>query len=52
MQAAPEIPDDGLFCQDVGSWTEEKHHLVSLYARLFATGMKEKWDERVYVELY
>lgn len=47
-----EVTDDGLFCQEVGSWTEEKHSLVSLYAKLFSTGMKQKWDERVYIELY
>jgi three-Cys-motif partner protein len=29
-----------------------KHRLVSLYATLFSSGMKEKWDNRVYVELY
>lgn len=37
---------------EVGKWTEEKHSVVSLYAKLFSTGMKEKWDERVYIELY
>lgn len=44
--------DDGRVCPEVGSWTEEKHRLVSLYATLFSSGMKEKWDKRVYVELY
>lgn len=29
-----------------------KHRLVSLYATLFASGMKAKWSRRVYVELY
>ncbi len=44
--------DDGLVCQDVGGWTETKHSLVSLYAKLFASGMRAKWDVRVYVEFY
>jgi three-Cys-motif partner protein len=44
--------DDGLVSPEVGSWTEEKHRLVSLYATLFSSGMKGKWDKRVYVELY
>src|SRR6266852_3603835 len=44
--------DDGRVCPEVGSWTEEKHRLVSLYATLFSSGMKEKWGKRVYVELY
>jgi three-Cys-motif partner protein len=48
-----EVEDDGLFRgEDVGKWAEEKHALVSLYAKLFSTGMKDKWDERVYIELY
>lgn len=48
-----DVADDGLFCgEDVGKWAEEKHALVSFYAKLFSTGMKDKWDERVYIELY
>lgn len=47
-----DIADDGLFCPDVGEWAEEKQSVVSLYAKLFSTGMKERWDERVYIELY
>jgi three-Cys-motif partner protein len=44
--------EDGLFCPEVGEWAEEKHSVVSLYAKLFSTGMKDRWDERVYIELY
>jgi three-Cys-motif partner protein len=47
---APE--DDGLFRYDVGGWAETKHSLVGLYDRLFSTGMKNKWDCRVYIDLY
>jgi three-Cys-motif partner protein len=47
-----DVSDDGLTCPEVGKWTEEKHGLVSFYAKLFSTGMKDKWDERVYIELY
>lgn len=39
-------------CPEVGSWAEEKHRLVSLYAKLFSSGMKDKWNRRVYVDLY
>ncbi len=46
------VSDDGLVCPKVGKWAEEKHGLVSFYAKLFSTGMKDKWDERVYIELY
>ncbi len=44
--------DDGLAFDDVGSWAEEKHALVSLYASLFSTAMKGKWGKLTYVELY
>jgi hypothetical protein len=46
------VEDDGLFCQEVGPWAETKHNLVSYYGRLFSTGMKDKWDRRIYIELY
>ena len=46
------VEDDGLFCQEVGPWAETKHNLVSYYGRLFSTGMKDKWDSRIYIELY
>lgn len=44
--------EDNLICPEVGAWAEDKHRLVSLYSTLFSSGMKEKWDKRVYVELY
>lgn len=46
------VANDGLPCPEVGSWAELKYRLVSLYATLFSSGMKAKWDVRVYVELY
>ena len=46
------IADDGLICPEVGSWAEEKYRLLSLYDELFSTGMKYKWDQRVYIDLY
>jgi len=45
--------DDSLYYEDgVGPWVEDKHRLVSLYETLFSTGMKRKWDTRVYIDLY
>ena len=44
--------DDELFFSEVGSWVEDKHGLVALYDSLFSTGMKKKWDSRVYIDLY
>jgi len=50
--AAVRVSDDDLLCPEVGKWAEDKHGLVSFYAKLFSTGMKDKWHERVYIELY
>ncbi len=47
-----ELSEDGLISPEVGAWAEDKHRLVALYASLFSSGMKDKWDNRVYVELY
>ena len=44
--------EDNLICPEVGGWAEDKHRLVSLYSTLFSSGMKGKWDQRVYAELY
>ncbi len=46
------VTDDGLFCPEVGPWAETKHSLVLYYAKLFSSGMKDKWDRRIYIELY
>ena len=46
------VDDDGLISPDVGGWTETKYRLLALYDELFSTGMKNKWDQRVYVDLY
>ncbi len=47
-----EIQPDGLPCNDVGAWTEEKHRLVACYAAQFSGAMKAKFQKRVYIELY
>jgi len=44
--------DDGLPCEDAGAWVEDKHNLVFLYDSLFSRGMKNKWEARVYIDLY
>ena len=46
------VEDDGLVCPDVGSWAETKYRLLELYDELFSAGMKNKWDQRVYIDLY
>lgn len=47
-----EVQPDGLPYNDVGIWTEEKHRLVAYYAAQFSGAMKEKFQQRVYIELY
>jgi three-Cys-motif partner protein len=46
------IEDDGLKCNDVGGWSEEKYKLIDLYFRLFSTGTKYKWPYRAFIDLY
>ena len=46
------VDDDGLAAPEVGSWAEAKYRLLALYDELFSTGMKYKWDQRVYIDLY
>lgn len=48
----PYVDDDGLITPEVGAWAETKYRLLALYDELFSTGMKNKWDCRVYVDLY
>jgi three-Cys-motif partner protein len=44
--------DDGLALPEVGPWAKRKYHFLSRYLRLFSTGMKKKWPERHYVDLF
>ncbi len=52
MDSTVLVSDDKLPTHDVGPWAEAKHNVVSYYARLFSSGMKKKWDKRIYIELY
>src|ERR1700722_4223204 len=53
MGTLPDAQFDGLYHQtDVGPWSEDKHRLVALYDQLFSTGMQDKWQTRVYIDLY
>jgi three-Cys-motif partner protein len=46
------IADDGLKCNDVGGWAEEKYRLISSYFKQFSTGTKKAWPHRAYIDLY
>lgn len=52
MHELPTLEDDGLFMEPVKLWAERKYGLVRCYAQMFATAMKDKWDRRVYVDLF
>jgi len=43
---------DGLPARPSGPWIGKKHKLLTYYADLFATGMKNKWASRTYLELF
>lgn len=43
---------DGLPARIVGPWVERKDHFVDTYAHMVATGMKNRWPNRAYVELF
>jgi len=44
--------DDGLEALDVGPWAVEKYRRLGMYADIFSTGMKNRWDRRVYLDLF
>jgi three-Cys-motif partner protein len=44
--------DDGLAAAEVGPWAEEKYRRLGMYAEMFSTGMKNRWDKRVYLDLF
>lgn len=46
------VKDDGLPTPEVGPWAEEKYRLLYHYAKMFATSMKGRWDQRVYIDLF
>lgn len=45
-------PSDGLPARPSGPWIATKHRLLTHYADMFATGMKNRWTNRVYLELF
>src|SRR2546423_911392 len=43
---------DGMPAREVGPWVDRKAYFVDRYAEMFATGMKNLWARRTYVELF
>jgi len=44
--------DDKLPVRQSGLWARQKHQHLTYYGKMFATGMKNKFENRVYVELF
>ncbi len=52
MKGQKRVPDDGLPLSRVGPWALQKYRLLDLYDTLFSTGMKRRWNQRVYIDLF
>lgn len=52
LEKLPHLEDDGLITEAVGPWAVYKYRLVWNYAEIFTTGMKSKWDELIYIDLF
>jgi three-Cys-motif partner protein len=52
LRDLPACEDDGLPIPEVGAWALEKYRRVWYYDQIFSTGMKAKWDQRVYIDLF
>lgn len=48
----PGLVDDKLLTPEVGEWSLKKYRLLAYYAGMFASSMKNKWDCRVYLDLF
>lgn len=44
--------EDDFDLMEVNEWTLQKNSIIYEYSALFSTGMKIKWDHRIYVDLY
>lgn len=47
-----EVLDDGLFIPEVRTWSLEKYKLVGSYCDIFTTGMRNIWNQLVYIDLF
>ena len=52
MQKSELCTDDGSILPESRSWAEKKHKKIKYYFQLFATSMKNKWQTRVYIDLF
>jgi three-Cys-motif partner protein len=46
------VVNDGLSIPEVRQWSLEKYQLVGSYCDIFTSGMRKKWDQLVYIDLF
>jgi len=46
------VEPDGNYTPEVRSWSLEKYKLVGSYCDIFTNGMKGRWDQLVYIDLF
>lgn len=46
------VTNDGLIIPEVRQWSLEKYQLVGSYCDIFTTGMRKKWNQLVYIDLF
>jgi len=51
-QNSIEAFDDGLYIPEVGPWAENKYEILHHYNYMFSTGMKNRFNNRVYIDLF
>lgn len=47
-----EVSPDDLETPEVREWSLKKYNLVGSYCEIFSTGMKNKWDQLAYIDLF
>lgn len=47
-----EVVSDGLHTPTVRQWSLDKYKLVGSYCDIFTSGMKNKWDQLIYIDLF
>jgi three-Cys-motif partner protein len=52
MHDIEQLGEDGLLIDTVGTWSEDKYRLVSLYATMFARSMRDKFDALIYIDMF
>ena len=46
------VCDDGHFIPEVRAWSEQKYKLAGGYADIFTKGMRYKWKQLIYIDLF